>query len=195
VSTPPGWQRVRREDLPVAVQSAMAAIEGAELFTGMAQVRGADMHKIPGHLPGIAGVWEARIADGLAVGSITPCGHLRADRPVPMLWLAWAPNELNCARCAGHAAQAITGTPADDVCDGCGDTSGIIHVVGGEIPGAVFVAEAASRQAGYRLPTLGLGPLIIQGGLCPPCASADQALVVAAASESRRVEPKPRPGG
>lgn len=183
---------VKREDLPQQVQAAMAAVEGAKIFADIAEGRGADLSKVHGPLPGIAGVWESRLADGLAVGSIVQCGHLSPKLPVPMIWLAWVPDRLSCVRCAEADARAIHGTPVDDICDGCGDTSPVIHIHGGKVAGGVIPARA-SQSAGRPLP-LGHGPVIIQGGLCPPCAKADRLLVAPAAVDTRRVEPRPDSG-
>src|SRR6266545_4949060 len=101
-------------------QARAATREAAGAF--LAAAAGADrVEYVP--VAGGRAVMLARLAQRIDAGATATCRHVRAGRPVPLTWLAWAPGLLRCVRCTAAAAAAMT--EADVRCHGCegGDRS------------------------------------------------------------------------
>lgn len=88
-----------------------------------------------------------RFAD--AIHPTRHCGHIAA--PAPCAGHAWNPGRIMCGPCSTTAGHAITGTPEDTRCDGCGRTS-------------------PQLTAGVTL----VGPIAVAFGLCRRCVRADR---------------------
>ena len=168
-------------DIPATVRAAVAHADGKAIMAGLHRQSEGTMYDIKGPLTGVLAAWEEQIIAGLGDGTVTGCGHLRSGDAQPMIWLAWEPGRLLCRPCAAGCAEAINGTPADDICDGCGVTSPTLALVAGDVPGGMYGQVA-------------IGPVIMQGGLCPACEAANERPAGGAVRSSRvRAGPRPVP--
>jgi hypothetical protein len=172
---------------PAIVATGIAAAQGQDLMDQIHRQAGGTAWQVDGPLPGILGRWHAQLAERLRSKDTRLCAHIAQGPPTPMHWLVWAPNTLRCTACANRALQAIHGSPADDVCDDCGGTFPVLHVVAGEIPAALD-------------PTLGIGfgPIIIRGGICTACSRRNDMEMASApvvSSSTREPETTVTPGG
>ena len=145
-------------------QASAAAHQGRAMLDGILARRGGQAATVRGGpMPGILGRWQKRLSGGLRSRDVRSCPHLSPANPQPAHWLVWSPGLLRCPACTMRECAAIHGTPADDVCDGCGNEFPVLHIIAGELPATV-------------VPSLGLGygPVIIRGGLCAGCTRRDR---------------------
>jgi hypothetical protein len=87
------------------------------------------------------------------------CPHVRPDRPLPLLAVAWLPGRVVCGPCS----ITLLTCPADaeHVCDGCGR----------DLPGAL------------RIGTVQIGLTILHFGVCRRCLAGRPAEVATAGSQ------------
>ncbi len=138
-------------------QARAATREAAGAF--LAAAAGADrVEYVP--VAGGRAVMLARLAQRIDAGATATCRHVRAGRPVPLTWLAWAPGLLRCVRCTAAAAAAMT--EADVRCHGCegGDRSTVV------LTRVLLPAVVVAR------PLHASGPLTAVFGLCARCREA-----------------------
>lgn len=144
--------------------------------------RGGTVHvpEKPGHFVGLLGRWKGELNIRILSGRTRLCKHLEDSTAQVMIWFVYMPELIRCTLCAGEAARAVSGTPADDICDGCGVT-----VVGENMHTLTGEVTAQVRRGATT------GPVLIHGGACTPCCEADKKLVDAAWGEGEWIEKKP----
>jgi len=99
-------------------------------------------------------------------GRLELCPHLSYTQPAPAFWLAYAPTQIRCARCAAVAARRVRGTREDRRCDHCRKVRSTIFARVVQLP-AIVVGSTGSTPAGC------IPPVQVMYGLCPPCQRAD----------------------
>lgn len=161
-----------------------AARESHATMTRILGNRGGYVHQPPdttAEFPGVLGQWRATLLERLRTGETGICEHLAANPKLPMLWFVYIPDLIRCPDCTRKAAEAIYGTPEDDICDSCGvKVDGPnIHTVSGEISAQVRKGRT-------------IGALIIHGGICGPCHEIHLAETLQTWGPGKRVEKRER---
>lgn len=145
-----------------------AAMDAHRLMERIAGSRGGEVHipEEPRHFAGLLALWREKMNEGLLSGRTQLCRHLEANPAQVMIWFVYLPGLIRCRVCAESAADSVHGTPADDICDGCGKTviGPYMHTITGEITAQVRKGTTT-------------GPVLIHGGACPECNARDTAHV------------------
>ena len=156
-----------------------AAMSARSIMEGIAASRGGEVHipDRPVHFDGMLAVWRDDLSARIMDGRTRLCRHLEANTAQVMIWFVYMPDLIHCARCGERAASSVYGTPADDICDGCGKTvdGPHMHTVTGEVTAQIRKGQTT-------------GPVLIHGGLCAECNEKDAATRRSYGERVRRVE-------